>query len=45
MTPQYPIHTVPTVPIPKRRWGTVIGLLLLVISSRNTLEPPAQSIR
>ena len=32
MTPQYPIHTVPTVPIPKRRWGTVIGILLLVNS-------------
>lgn len=26
MTPHYPIHTIP---IPKHRWGTVIGLLLL----------------
>ena len=30
MTPQYPIHTVSTVPIPKRRWIGAIGPLLLV---------------
>ena len=28
MTPQYPIHTVPTVPIPKHRWRTAIGPLI-----------------